>query len=43
MMPAGVIAAAMVLKELEGCRTVRPRPRIRWKVACGLALDESVV
>jgi hypothetical protein len=41
--PADVIASAMVLKEMEG-RSDRQAATalatdIRWKVACGLALD----
>ena len=45
--PAGVIAAAMILKELEGLSDRQAadalRCDIRWKVACGLALDDGGV
>ncbi|MFV2000267.1 MAG: transposase [Acidimicrobiia bacterium] len=41
-MPAGVMASAMILKELEGLSDRQAadalRCDIRWKVACGLAL-----
>ena len=43
--PGEVIAAAMVLKELEGLSDRQAATAlatdIRWKVACGLALDEA--
>ena len=42
--PAEVIASAMILKELEGLSDRQAadalRCDIRWKVACGLALDD---
>jgi len=42
--PAGVMASAMILKELEGLSDRQAadalRCDIRWKVACGLALDD---
>ena len=45
--PADVMAAAMVLKELEGLSDRQAadalRCDIRWKVACGLALDHGGV
>jgi IS5 family transposase len=45
--PAGVIASAMILKELEGLSDRQAaealRCDIRWKVACGLALDDEGV
>lgn len=45
--PAGVIASAMILKELEGLSDRQAadalRCDIRWKVACGLALDDGGV
>jgi IS5 family transposase len=45
--PADVIAAAMILKELEGLSDRQAadavRCDIRWKVACGLALDDEGV
>ena len=45
--PAGVMASAMILKELEGLSDRQAadalRCDIRWKVACGLALDDSGV
>lgn len=45
--PAGVMASAMILKELEGLSDREAadalRCDIRWKVACGLALDDSGV
>lgn len=43
--PADVMAAAMILKELEGLSDREAadalRCDIRWKVACGLALDDE--
>ena len=43
--PAGVMASAMILKELEGLSDRQAadalRCDIRWKVACGLALDDK--
>jgi len=45
--PAGVMASAMILKELEGLSDRQAadalRCDIRWKVACGLALDDAGV
>ena len=45
--PAGVMASAMILKELEGLSDRQAaealRCDIRWKVACGLALDDEGV
>jgi IS5 family transposase len=45
--PADVIASAMILKELEGLSDRQAaeavRCDIRWKVACGLALDDEGV
>ena len=45
--PAGVMASVMILKELEGLSDRQAadalRCDIRWKVACGLALDDSGV
>ena len=45
--PAGVMASAMILKELEGLSDRQAadalRCDIRWKVACGLALDDGGV
>lgn len=45
--PADVMASAMVLKELEGLSDREAadalRCDIRWKVACGLALDDDGV
>ena len=45
--PAGVMASAMILKELEGLSDRQAadalRCDIRWKVACGLALDDKGV
>ncbi len=45
--PAGVMASAMILKELEGLSDRQAaealRCDIRWKVACGLALDDTGV
>jgi IS5 family transposase len=45
--PAEVIASAMILKELEGLSDRQAgealRCDIRWKVACGLALDDAGV
>jgi IS5 family transposase len=45
--PADVMASAMVLKELEGLSDRQAadalRCDIRWKVACGLALDDEGV
>ena len=45
--PADVMAAAMILKELEGLSDRQAadalRCDIRWKVACGLALDDEGV
>jgi IS5 family transposase len=45
--PAGVMASAMILKELEGLSGRQAaetlRCDIRWKVACGLALDDAGV
>ncbi len=45
--PASVMASAMILKELEGLSDRQAadalRCDIRWKVACGLALDDSGV
>jgi IS5 family transposase len=45
--PAGVMASAMILKELEGLSDRHAadalRCDIRWKVACGLALDDEGV
>ena len=45
--PAGVVASAMILKELEGLSDRQAaealRCDIRWKVACGLALDDAGV
>ncbi len=45
--PAGVMASAMILKELEGLSDRHAaealRCDIRWKVACGLALDDAGV
>ena len=45
--PADVIASAMILKELEGLSDRQAaeavRCDIRWKVACGLALDDKGV
>ncbi|TDI49439.1 MAG: IS1182 family transposase [Acidobacteria bacterium] len=45
--PAGVVASAMILKELEGLSDRQTaealRCDIRWKVACGLALDDGGV
>jgi IS5 family transposase len=45
--PAGVMASAMILKELEGLSDRQAaealRCDIRWKVACGLALDDQGV
>lgn len=45
--PAGVMASAMILKELEGLSDREAaealRCDIRWKVACGLALDDEGV
>jgi IS5 family transposase len=45
--PGGVMASAMILKELEGLSDRQAadalRCDIRWKVACGLALDDAGV
>lgn len=45
--PASVMASAMILKELEGLSDRQAaealRCDIRWKVACGLALDDEGV
>lgn len=45
--PASVMASAMILKELEGLSDRQAadtlRCDIRWKVACGLALDDKGV
>jgi IS5 family transposase len=45
--PASVMASAMILKELEGLSDRQAadalRCDIRWKVACGLALDDAGV
>lgn len=45
--PAGVMASAMILKELEGLSDRQAadalRCDIRWKVACRLALDDAGV
>jgi IS5 family transposase len=45
--PASVMASAMILKELEGLSDRQAadalRCDIRWKVACGLALDDTGV
>jgi IS5 family transposase len=45
--PAGVMASAMILKELQGLSDRQAadtlRCDIRWKVACGLALDDEGV
>jgi len=45
--PAGVMASAMILKELESLSDRQAadalRCDIRWKVACGLALDDEGV
>ena len=45
--PADVMASAMILKELEGLSDRQAaealRCDIRWKVACGLALDDTGV
>jgi IS5 family transposase len=45
--PVGVVASAMLLKELEGLSDRQAadalRCDIRWKVACGLALDDAGV
>jgi IS5 family transposase len=45
--PAGVMASAVILKELEGLSDRQAaealRCDIRWKVACGLALDDAGV
>jgi IS5 family transposase len=45
--PVGVVASAMILKELEGLSDRQAaealRCDIRWKVACGLALDDAGV
>lgn len=45
--PADVIASAMILKELDGLSDRQAaealRCDIRWKVACGLALDDEGV
>jgi IS5 family transposase len=45
--PAEVMASAMILKELEGLSDRQAadalRCDIRWKVACGLALDDAGV
>jgi IS5 family transposase len=45
--PASVMASAMILKELEGLSDRQAadalRCDIRWKVACGLALDDGGV
>ena len=45
--PADVMASAMILKELEGLSDREAadalRCDIRWKVACGLALDDAGV
>lgn len=45
--PAGVMASAVILKELEGFSDRQAaealRCDIRWKVACGLALDDEGV
>lgn len=45
--PAGVMASAVILKELEGLSDRQAaealRCDIRWKVACGLALDDEGV
>ena len=45
--PAGVMASAMILKELESLSDRQAadalRCDIRWKVACGLALDDQGV
>jgi len=45
--PAGVMASAMILKELEGLSDRQAadalRCDIRWKVASGLALDDEGV
>lgn len=45
--PADVMASAMILKELEGLSDRQAadalRCDIRWKVACGLALDDEGV
>ena len=45
--PAGVMASAMILKALEGLSDRQAaealRCDIRWKVACGLALDDGGV
>ena len=45
--PADVMASAMILKELEGLSDRQAaealRCDIRWKVACGLALDDAGV